>query len=228
MTEFTQPEPGDPEYLREKQVERRREFWRTVAGLEEIGDSHPEYERYHVHLELAVSHWMLELDAPLKNAVEDHVVLKSLWEDVDLAGHATGLRSASDALMKDAADDPEPLDFLYSAGIALNNAAILLFDLPRRPPVVEQPWNPSERERADSSLGDDVETISLPDECDVPQARLIPWNMDWADYVVVPVGTDGEELSDSAITLEFREEVQHRVEGVLQFGWPGLDDIPEV
>lgn len=127
---------------REDQITHRKEFWRSLAGINEVEEEHEEYAEYRAKLSAAIYSWHFDLYHILESRVEEYPQIKALWEHVDLSGHATGLSSALDILRDD--DARPPVDFFRSVGVALNNAAVLLFDLPKLPPVIEDPWDHSE------------------------------------------------------------------------------------
>lgn len=129
------------ELRRKDQIQHRKEFWSAMSAIADVEKDHEDYAEYRVKLRMAVTSWELDLHALLESRAEKYPQIKALWEDVNLSGYAAGLSSAFEILDDD--DATPSVDFFRSVGVALNNAAVLLFDLPRQPPVIEDPWDPS-------------------------------------------------------------------------------------
>lgn len=127
---------GMTEINRELQKDERKDFWNLARAIAEVEEGSEEYERLHIELQAQVSTWTL--GPPFyEDKADKYRSLHALWYDVDIAGEATGLREVIERLKhKDPEEPKESVEFLLAAGRALNNGAILAYDLHPTPPVV--------------------------------------------------------------------------------------------
>ena len=92
----------------------------------------------HRNLQAAVSDWMWYVLPELGFSPDalsfDAPGLDGLWSEARLAGDVTGLREAREVFL---ARDIEllPVWFLRAIAVAVNNAVVVLYDLPVHPPV---------------------------------------------------------------------------------------------
>jgi len=142
---------------REQAKDHRKEFWKSLRAAE----ADPTEEQ-RVRLRTAVTTWVLSL-AELERAAGRHAALAALWRDVDLGEGKTGLYEFKEDTLRET-DETVPLDHYRAAGVALNNAAIILWDLPPQPPI-EAPTTVNSVLTLDSDLDEEL-TPAEEDEVD--------------------------------------------------------------
>jgi len=92
-------------------------------------------------LQRAVSDWlfaispMLEFSEVAKS--RDRPGVRELWASAEIGGDVSGLRQARDVFLR-RGGERLPIRFLRNVAVAINNATILLFDLPVHPPLREE------------------------------------------------------------------------------------------
>lgn len=92
-------------------------------------------------LQRAVSDWLFAISPMLEFSElaksRDTPGLRELWASAEIGGDVSGLRQARDVFLR-RGSELLPVGFLRNVAIAINNAAILLFDLPVHPPLREE------------------------------------------------------------------------------------------
>lgn len=131
---------------RRLQKQHRERVWNALRTCSDASG--------HRQLQAAVTDWLFSWTSELtfNDKAQSYLEgeLGALWNDVELAVNVTGLREARDVFMNRGV---ELLDvrFLRSVAVALNNATVLLYDLPKRPPLLTSPAASGETVSATSS-----------------------------------------------------------------------------
>jgi hypothetical protein len=119
-------------WIMERQLAKRYryQFWAILKELEDAAD--------HRHLQCTVTDWYQMLLLPVGGSVlaesPAHGV-DGLWHTAPIAQKVVGLRDVAEVFAERGVG-LLPIWFLRKVGVALNNASVITYDLPKQPPLV--------------------------------------------------------------------------------------------
>lgn len=153
-------QPSTKEYIqhrrREVQREFRREFHRVVASIRQRNPTNKAYTKYHAKLHGTVTTWLLSIQSAIEVAAgAGEPPARQVWHEQPLGFGVTGLESLARRRCH-SRDTPLPVHTLISAGQAIEEFLVEVFDLSTPPPVVDEPWKPEEAPSL-SELGIDLD-----------------------------------------------------------------------
>lgn len=128
------------------QKQHRERVWNALRTCTDVSG--------HRVLQAAVTDWLFSWASEFAFNEKAQSYLEgeigALWNDVELAENVTGLREARDVFMNRGVGLLD-VRFLRAVAVALNNATILLYDLPKQPPLLTNPTASGETVSATSS-----------------------------------------------------------------------------
>lgn len=121
------------ELTRNAAKDTRKRLWRAIRRVQEVDRDHPAYEGRLRELQLWLSVALLDTGPAIEVRADREKWANALWHTAQI-GDRHGLDTAEQIVRSADGDLLDP-DLLLATATALNNGAILAFDLPPRAPV---------------------------------------------------------------------------------------------